>query len=518
MDLIKKNIHMDRIRANAVTQMTLEDDMNIPDNKPDVNSLNLEKGSVVIEEIKPGTDAVNVRGKLVYSILYHTKEEGSSLIALEGKIPFEEKINLEGLTFSDTVFVEGDVEDLTVGFINSRKLSIQSVLTLHAWVEELYDEEIPIGIHGEETVEYRRVPMNLVQIGISKNDIYRIKEEVSIPSGYPNIFQILWNTVSLGDVEFRIMEERMTLQGDVHLFLLYEGEGEEHPIRSFETTIPFSGTLDCHGCREGMIPDIRYRLGTQEITIRPDFDGEERNIGLELTMDIRIRVYEEEETELLADIYGVKKEVDTTMCQADLRQLLSKVTGKMKVTDHIRIGSGNAAILQLLHSEGGVSLEQQQVVDNGIQVQGSILVKVMYITGDDDTPYSSAQARIPYEYTLEIPGMEAGDLGNVQAQIEQLQVTMLDGEEMDVKAVLAFHTTVFKALPMETIRQVTISELDTAKLGSLPGMIIHMVKEGDNLWNIGRKYYMPVNSLRELNGLSSDELKVGQKLLIVKGS
>ncbi len=44
-----------------------------------------------------------------------------------------------------------------------------------------------------------------------------------------------------------------------------------------------------------------------------------------------------------------------------------------------------------------------------------------------------------------------------------------------------------------------------------------MVKNGDNLWNIGKRYYVPVESLRELNALESDELKAGQKLLIVKG-
>lgn len=518
MELIKKNIHMDRIRGNVVTQITLEEDMNIPDNRPDVNSMNLEKGTIVIEEIKPGMDVVNVRGKLVYSILYHTSEEGSSLVALEGKIPFEEKMNLPGVTFSDSVLVEGEVEDLTIGLINSRKLNSQSVVTLHAWVEELYDEEIPIGIYGEEKIEYRKMPLNPVQIGISKNDIYRIKEEVSLPSGYPNIFQILWSNLFLGDVEFRVLEERLSIQGDVHLFILYEGEGENHPIRSFETTIPFSGAMDCHGCREGMIPDIRYRLSTQELTIRPDFDGEERSVGVDLTMDIRIRVYEEEETEIITDIYGVTKEVEATSHQADLRKLLSKVTGKMKVTDHISIESGSAPILQLLHSEGCVSLEQQRVVENGILVQGCILVKAMYITGDDEAPYSCVQARLPYEYTMEIPGIEEQDMGKVQARLEQLQVTMLDGEEMDVKAVLVFHTTVFKSLPVEVISQLGVSELDTAKLGNLPGMVIHMVKEGDNLWSIGKKYYMPVNTLRELNGLSSDELKVGQKLLIVKGS
>ena len=75
MDLIKKNIHMDRVRAEAVSQLTLEDDMNIPENKPDVSSLNLEKGSIVIEEVRPGTDMVMIKGNLSFSLLYHTSEE-----------------------------------------------------------------------------------------------------------------------------------------------------------------------------------------------------------------------------------------------------------------------------------------------------------------------------------------------------------------------------------------------------------------------------------------------------------
>ncbi len=518
MDLIKKNIHMDRIRTEAVSQITLEDDMNIPENKPDVDSLNLEKGSVVVEEVRPATDSVTVRGNLSFAILYHTAEEGSSLVLLEGRLPFDERINVQGVTANDVVDVTGDVEDLTVGLINSRKLSIQCLVTFHAQVDEIYDEEAPIGIAGTEAVEYRKLPMTLAQIAISKNDIFRIKEEVTLPGSYPNLFQILWNTVSLGDVEFKVTEEKLTLQGDVHLFVLYEGEGEDHPIRSFETTLPFSGVLECHGCREGMFPDIRYTVGSQELAIRPDLDGEERTIGMELALDIAIKIYEEEEVELLTDLYGVAKEVGTVSHSADLRRLLSKVTGKTKVTDHMRIGNGDAAILQLLHSEGRVALDHQEVVENGILLQGSLAVKVMYITGNDEAPYAGAQALIPYQYLLDVPNIAPGDLGNIQGDVEQLQVSMLDGEEMDVKAVISFSTTVFQNVPVELISQVTVSELDTEKLGSLPGMVIYMVKEGDNLWNIGKKYYVPVDNLREVNGLTNDELKTGQKLLIVKGS
>lgn len=516
MELIKRNIHMDRVKTEAVTQFTLEDDLNIPDSKPDVNTLNLEKGELVIDEIRPGTDFVNVRGYLAYVVLYHTQEEGSSLVALDGRVPFDEKVNLRGVVPADSVGVDGQVEDLTVSMINSRKLNIQSLVTLSAKVEELYDEEAPVGVHGDEKAEYRRMPLEAAQIAICKNDIFRLKEEVSLPSNYPNIFQILWDNISLGDMDFKVMAEKITLSGEVHLFLLYEGEGEDHPIRSYETTIPFSGELECHGCREGMLPDIRCRLGQKELAVRPDFDGEERSIGLEMVLDFTIRIYEEESLEIISDIYGVSNEISTVTHRADLRQLLAKVTGKTKVTDHIHVKSGN--VLQLLHSEGTVTLEQQTVVENGILLQGNLTIKVMYITGEDDAPYGCTQAQIPYQYTLDVPDIAPEDIDTVQGAVEQLQVTMLDGEEMDVKAVLCFSTVVFKTVPVDLIGQVSVSPLDTGKMSSLPGMVVYMVRDGDNLWNIGKKYYVPVDALRKMNNLESDELKAGQKLLIVKGS
>ncbi len=515
MELVKRNIHMDRVRASAVAQFTLEDDVNLPESKPDINSINLEKGELVVEEIKPSADVCTVRGYMQYTVLYHTMEEGCSLVVMEGKLPFEERIQMPGAVAGDTVLVDGMVEDITVNSINSRKLNVQSLITMKAKVSELYDEEIPVGLQGEEKVEYRKMPFAPAQIVVCKNDIFRLKEEISLPSNYPNIFQILWSEVSLGDVSFKVMEEKLALSGDVHLFVMYEGEGEEHPCRCYETTIPFSGMLECHGCSEGMIPDIRYKIGQKELSVRPDFDGEERSIGLEMVLDIGIHIYEEEKCEMVTDIYGVSKEVNTVSEKANLRRLLACVTGKTKVTGRMRVERGN--VMQLMHSEGRVVLESAAAVENGILLQGSIPVKAMYITEGDESPYGCVQAQVPFQYTLEVPDIASEDLGDVNGELEQLQVTMLDGEEMDVKAVLSFSTVAFKQMPMELLKRIDVTDLDGEKMSELPGMVIYVVKQGDNLWNIGKRYYVPVDMLKEMNGLESDELKVGQKLLVVKG-
>ncbi len=515
MELIRRNIHMDRVKTEAVMQFTAEEDVNVSDSKPDVNAINLERGEVILEEIRPTAGQVFVKGYLGYTILYHTLDGGSRLVVLEGRLPFSETMNVNGVTASDAVTVTGELQDLSIHMINSRKLSIQSLITLTASVEELYDEEAPVGVHGEERVEYHKVPMNVAQIVISKHDIFRWKKELDMPAGYPNISEILWNDVSLRDMQIRPSDEKLLLTGEVQVFLLYEGEGENKPVLAYETVIPISGTIDCHGCREGMISDIHWAVGQKDVAVRPDLDGEERCVGIELVLEFGMKVYEDEKLEVISDLYGVSDEVTSRYYDATLRQLLTRVTGKSKVADKIKVKSGN--VLQLLHSEGEVLQEQQTVVPNGILLRGFLKLKVMYITGTDDMPYGSTVEMIPYEYTLEVPGITTEDKYSVQGEVEQLQVSMLDGEEMDVKAVLGFSTIVFKTIPARLLNTVEITALSPEKENRLPGIAFYVVKEGDNLWNIGKRYYISVDKLKELNALESDELQIGQKLLIVRG-
>ncbi|MBR6666560.1 MAG: DUF3794 domain-containing protein [Lachnospiraceae bacterium] len=514
MELVKKNIHMDFIKAKAATQLVLEDDMNLPDVKPDMDCICLEKGNVVIEEAKAYADSVTVRGRLVFQVLYHTDEESHALATVEGKIAFEEKLHMPGITAADTVKAEGSVEDLSIGIINSRKLSIQSVVNLVVCAEEIYDEEVPIGLRGEEGIEYRRSPMEMAKVAVSKNDIYRIRDEVLLPNNYPNIFQVLWSNLSLDDVEFRPLDEKLSVRGELKVQLIYECV--EGRIHSFETSIPFSGNMDCSGCRESMIPTISYGLGQQEVSIRPDRDGEERVVAVDAMLDMALKMYEEAKVELITDVYGVKAEVIPVEKEVSIRRLLTRTTGKQKVTEHVKVGAGSSSILQLLHSEGRVLLDKVEVGKNAITLKGSIPIQVLYISGDDRKPYDALRTQIPYKYEMEINGIEADDTLDVQASLEQMQVSILDGEELDVKAVPVFTVTAFGQERKKLVSDITTEPLDTKKLGVLPGMAIYTVKPGDSLWSIGKKYYISVDRLKKINELSSDDLQIGQKLLIVK--
>ena len=47
-------------------------------------------------------------------------------------------------------------------------------------------------------------------------------------------------------------------------------------------------------------------------------------------------------------------------------------------------------------------------------------------------------------------------------------------------------------------------------------MVVYIVKQGDTLWNIAKKYKTTVADIKNLNNLENDKLKVGEKLYIQK--
>jgi LysM repeat protein len=53
-------------------------------------------------------------------------------------------------------------------------------------------------------------------------------------------------------------------------------------------------------------------------------------------------------------------------------------------------------------------------------------------------------------------------------------------------------------------------------MGGMPGIAVYIVKPGESLWDIGKRYYIPISQLKESNDLSGDDVRAGDKILIVK--
>lgn len=61
--------------------------------------------------------------------------------------------------------------------------------------------------------------------------------------------------------------------------------------------------------------------------------------------------------------------------------------------------------MQICHSQGRVKVEKTKVVENGIQAEGVVFLKILYITGNDEMPFYSVDGMLPFSHVIEANGI-----------------------------------------------------------------------------------------------------------------
>lgn len=520
LELVRQNIHMNRWKNQVNTQVTLDDDFIVPDTMNDIAQVILDSGEIQIEPVKTQSEKVVVRGKLDFHVLYRNDEGG--LQTLGGLIPFEETINVPGLEEKDYVGVTWQLEDLDAGIINSRKLSIKAIVTLEVKVESLFDTEAAVSLgnaiedgSGTPQIETQTRNIDVAAIALRRKDTYRLKEEVTLSGSKPAIDRILWTEMRLNNVMTRPLDGKIHLEGALMVFVIYEGEGENSMVQWVEESLPFSGEVEMQGAVEEMIPAISVRLIHKGIEEKPDYDGEMRELDVDAVIELDIRLYEEQELQVLSDLYATNRELTVEAGEACFDTILTRNTGKCKLSEKVTMDGGQR-ILQICHSSGSVKLDEVEARDDVLAMDGALEVKILYLTDDDSRPVQSSTEMIPFHYEAEVPGIQADSVWYLENGVEQLTAVMLGSDTVEVKAVILLDMLVLQPICQPVIQRVETAPLDMKKLQQMPGIVGYIVQEGDSLWEIAKRFHTTVDNIIATNGLTSETIHPGDSLILVK--
>ena len=426
---------------------------------------------------------VFVDGFMEVGILYMDSTKERQIHRLDRKLPFEESFPMEGAKAGENIRLRHETEDLSVSMINSRKLAVRSIL---------------------------------MQLQVQNKDIFRLKEEVPLAPNKPNIREILWETVQLRSCRTKLLDGEIEIQGRLFLFVLYRAEDETESAQWMEYTIPFEGKLLCSGCRQGLVPDIETVLSQAELTAKEDTDGELRLLHLEGVLELELRLYGNEEAEILEDVFSPDMELAVTARDEVYESLIMRNESKCKAGGRIKIQPSRPRILQICNCSGSVKTDQLRIVEGGIQAEGAVPVSILYITSDDSMPFAILEGVIPFSYLIEIQGLDRNCRFTLNAGLEQLSATMSDSEEIEVRAVVSLNVFAVRPVKQTCIQKIEEKEYDMRKLEAIPGITGYIVQPGDSLWDIAKEYCLMPEQILEMNGLESPDLKAGERIVLMK--
>lgn len=516
MELKKMQIHKNCQKGTAVSQLTLDDDYNVPDYRPDIVKILKECGEIRFDEVNVSTGAVWLKGSLVFQVLYRSDQENRKISSLKGEIPFQEKLSIDGIMELDPVRLRWEVEDISISVINSRKLSVRALVVLHAIAEENMIEEIACGLLGDEECEQHWQEKEILELVTAKKDSCRLKNELVIPSNKPNVQEILWKSVEIRHLEYTQGEGEILLTGEALITVLYYGEEEESRIQWYETSVNLNGQIECPGLGTEEIFHVSSAPASVELEIKPDYDGEERILVLEIVQDVDVKVWRENTVQVLEDLYSLQKEVMPKCEETVLEKLRMKNYAKCRMTEQMKLKENQEKILQICACEGKVQVESQEAVADGILVEGTLTVDLLYITTEDNMPVGSVREIFPFRQLIEVPEMNEKIRVELESGVEQLSAILLDQSQAEVKAVLNLNLLAFEKEDICKITEIEVGNLDLDALQQAPGLIGYIIRPGDCLWDIAKENHTTMTEIMTTNQLKNEYLQAGDKILIVK--
>lgn len=514
MECEKKEFRVYRQGKDILDQFYLDEDFNVPDMKRDVQSVILAEGKVRIEDMKRVENYIRVSGKINFKVLYVTDEGETKITSLDGKLPFEEMVYIEEEP-GENLFVKSAEAEISVHAIHSRKLNVKACIDLIVSSDGSGEEELILNVEDDGEILHKKYKdYKILQLDTIKKDTYRIKEEFSIGGTKETIGSLLWSDVICRKLDTRITGDEILLQGELLVFVFYESIDEKTDW--IEHCVPFQGKINCYGATDSMYHEIYPDINDIEIEIRMDEDGEMRVLFVEATLEVRVVLYEEDAVKVLEDVYSLNKNCLISREEKKFEQLLMQNHIKCKVSEKLSLPEIKDDILQICHSSARIQIDHTEIKERGILAEGVLHVHFLYVKPDDKVPFDVWQGMIPFSCLMESNETSEDMISNLHGTVEQLSIGLLGSDEIEVKAVIAIQSFMKKPVTIRNIENIVLEPMDFQAQEKMPGIVGYVVKQGDNLWELAKKYNTTMESIAEVNELEKMELKQGQKILIFR--
>lgn len=515
LELENRTIKIEESKGKEMMQLLIEGDIIVPDNNPDISKLLQTRGDTQIDSVNCITGRVNYVGSLNITVLYSSKGTDKPIHSMTAKMNIDDFLVMDGVKENMEVYIVANIQNIDYKILNDRKISIKAILNIIGTSELSNEYQAITNIENLPESQVNIKNINLNRTILKQTEQFIIKDEINIPSSSSNISSILDCSGEITNREVTISNNKINISGTIHTQVLYKADSEESYIEVTEKEIPFNGSIDADNVTQEMYAIYQLKATDFFCQIRPDEDGEDRVVEIEVSVNANIQIKSQEEVKILSDAYILNKHLIFTKKDLVYPKLVCKNKNQSTIRENIEIQNSN--ILQIIKVNGIQNIDDIYLEDDRGIIEGVIGLSILYIDKDDENPIRTKDTQIPFRQVIELRGAKKEMDIFVSSHIEGITFNMINDSEMEVRVIISFDTEVNDFNGESIIENIEIQDIPKEVLENLPSMIIYVVEPNDTLWSIAKKYNTTINEITKTNDI--DDLNLifpGQKLLILK--
>lgn len=486
------------IMKRIVKEETFE--LIIPDSQPDILRV-ISVNAVPLLRAKDTDDKkISISCNCDVTILYEP-EVGSGVGRLNTNSQFTAALEDENIMQDSYIISHVSVVSCDAKMINSRKLIVRVELMYSLQVYNSFESFIPCGIKDEDGIQILSESKELILPKAINEKTFVITDNVDVSS---DIDEIVCSNVTFDVSDVKLVGNKAVVKGDAITKMIFEAG---NALKSASFRSPFSQIveLDSDVEAEKIATDVMQTSMYVAKIFSESASKEE--ISIEIHAVIQCAAYYKENITYIADVYDLKRELETEFCESNIHNLLDISHMTSNVRANIETEQGVRDVVSIREFESVPSVVCQ---GNGLTVTLPLSFSVLFSSGDDYNSVNKKSEAV-FEKMCD-PNTEY----YVLDWLNEINNNFFENE-VGINAEVVINLMETSVCNISYVNRISYDEDKCKDSSNMPSLIVYRVPENASVWEICKKFNSVKSALLEANDLQGeDEVTAGMKILIPK--
>ena len=469
-------------------------DVIIPDTAPDVNALLWVGAHVCLDEKSQKDGVLTLAGHADFTALYRPEDAPDSLASASYTFPFSHSQEIRELDSESFVTVQVLPATVTGVMQNSRKLKVNAKIALLIQCENQVAAEALTALPENSGVECQIESVSLARPAVIMSGEVCAKGETELPAGNPELGKVQDISVLIINEECQSLYNKLIWKSTLSLSVLYtDPEGN---VFTAESEFPVTEILNAPGLTEEML--CRITSSVDGVSYRMT---DERHLEIAVTLTVSMTAYESGSFPCITDAYcpgkALSTEEESVLFKAPPLIKQESVTRKETVT----LDESEPPIARVLAERAVPTVEDMRILPGSAEIDVRLALTLFYLSAEETPRLCTACREIRFTEPVTDPRITENMEGCAFASLHHISFCLLSAEEAEFRLSLSFRLFLSSRTQVSFLTGAQEAELP---MQNRPSVVISFAREGDTLWNIAKRYNVPMEDLLTANDITAD--------------
>nr|MCR5147147.1 DUF3794 domain-containing protein [Clostridia bacterium] len=289
IEILKDNLCVNQIIGKANESIYAEDDIIIPDIKPDILSVINTSGTVCVYKKEIMEGKIKIDGGIQAYIMYLADDENSNVRGLNTVIDFSKTIEMENVNSNMNMNCLIELKEIECKILNGRKVTVKANLNVEVNVFSNENVEFVRTVENMQDIQFLNMSETMdSMLGSGVTKVYA-KDTINIENT-DNLLEIVKANFSIINKETKTSYNKILAKSDMQVNIVYLTE--DNRIEEVNWQIPVMGFIDMQNISDDNMINVEYEI--KNVLIKPN-NVDEHSIYVEIELEITSNVFEKKE-------------------------------------------------------------------------------------------------------------------------------------------------------------------------------------------------------------------------------